>query len=163
MSDTFRTFIVPAAHVELARALCALDTGGAGMFTTPLSATGQEPATHYGSTGWVPPTLAAASPLAVWEQDADGAWQRTAYEPGRPDAVAHAAAAADPPVPCTVADVEALFAASDVTMQDPWTACGRLGLSICQPPAGLPAPEEEPAPAAVVEPSDGGAPAGGDP
>lgn len=139
MSDMFRTYIVPAAHVDLARALCALDTGGAGMFTTPLSATGAEPATHFVSTGWVPPTLAAASPLATWQQDADKVWQRTAYEPGRPDAVAKAAADADPPVPCTVAQVEALFAASDVTTQNPWSAFGRLGLRICQPePLGDP-------------------------
>ena len=133
MTDTFRTFVVPAAHVDLARALCALDAGGAGMLTTPLSPTGAEPATHYVSTGWVPPTLAGASPLAVWQQDADGVWQRTAYEPGRPAAVLAAAEAAEPPVPCTLAEVEALFAASDITTQDPWTAFGRLGLTICQP------------------------------
>ena len=45
MSDLFRTFIVPAAHADLARALCALEAGGAGMFTTGLSADGTEPAT----------------------------------------------------------------------------------------------------------------------
>ncbi|MFN9910995.1 MAG: hypothetical protein ACK53L_00335, partial [Pirellulaceae bacterium] len=73
MSDLFRTFIVPAAHADLARALCALEAGGAGMFTTGLSADGTEPASYFVSTGQVPGPLGMAAPCAVWEQDADGA------------------------------------------------------------------------------------------
>jgi hypothetical protein len=133
MTDAFRTYIVPAAHADLARALCALEPGGAGMFATPLSATGAEPATHYGSTGQVPGAMGAASPLAVWEQDADGAWVEVSREPGNAAAVYAAAQAATPPVACTLADVEALFAAADVTQQDPWTALARLGLQMVTP------------------------------
>jgi hypothetical protein len=133
MSDLFRTFIVPAAHADLARALCALEPGGAGMFTTGLSADGTEPATHYVSTGQVPGPLGMAAPCAVWELDADGAWVEVSREPGNPAAVLAAAEAADPPVACTLADIEALFLASDITAQDPVTACGRLGLRIVTP------------------------------
>jgi hypothetical protein len=134
VSDLFRTFIVPAAHADLARALCALEAGGAGMFTTGLSADGTEPATHIVSTGQVPGPLGMAAPCAVWEQDAEGAWVEVSREPGNPAAVYAASQAADPPVACTLADIEALFVASDITAQDPVTACGRLGLRIVTPP-----------------------------
>jgi hypothetical protein len=134
VSDLFRTFIVPAAHADLARALCALEAGGAGMFTTGLSADGTEPASYFVSTGQVPGPLGMAAPCAVWEQDAEGAWVEVSREPGNPAAVYAAAQAADPPVTCTLADIEALFLASDITAQDPVTACGRLGLRIVTPP-----------------------------
>ena len=132
MTNDFRTFIVAAADAALARALCALEPGGAGMFTTPLSPTGAEPATHYISTGQVPGTMGAAAPLETWEQDATGAWVEVSREPGNAAAVYAAAQAAEPPVVCTLADIEALFAASDVTAQDPWVALGRLGLKLVQ-------------------------------
>jgi hypothetical protein len=134
MSDLFRTFIVPAAHADLARALCALEPGGAGMFTTGLSADGTEPASYFVSTGQVPGPLGMAAPCAVWELDADGAWEEVSYEPGNADAVFAASQAADPPIACTVWDIEKLFAASDITAQEPSTACGRLGLRIVTPP-----------------------------
>lgn len=46
---TYRCLIVPDAHVQFARDLCAAVAGpaGAGMFTAPLSPTGAEPATHW--------------------------------------------------------------------------------------------------------------------
>jgi hypothetical protein len=134
MTDVFRTFVCPAAHADLARALCALEAGGAGMFTTGLSADGTEPASYYVSTGQVPGPLGLAAPCAVWEQDAEGAWVEVSREPGNPAAVYAASQAASPPVTCTLADIEALFVASDITAQEPSTACGRLGLLIVTPP-----------------------------
>jgi hypothetical protein len=134
VTDIFRSFFVPAAHADLARALCALEAGGAGMFTTGLSADGTEPASYFVSTGQVPGPLGMAAPCAVWEQDAEGAWVEVSREPGNPAAVYAAAQAADPPVACTLADIEALFVASDITAQEPSTACGRLGLRIVTPP-----------------------------
>ncbi len=134
MNEVFRSFIVLAAHADLARALCALEAGGAGMFTTGLSADGTEPATHYISTGQVPGPLGMAAPCAVWAQDDMGWWVEVSREPGNPAAVYAAAQAASPPVACTLADIEALFVASDITAQDPSTACGRLGLKLVTPP-----------------------------
>lgn len=74
---THCTLIVPAALAPTCRALAAaLAPSGAGMWTTPLSPTGAEPATHYISTGSIdahfaslldsPELLAAATgvPLA---------------------------------------------------------------------------------------------------
>ena len=154
MSDTFKTLTIPDDCVELARQLCALEAGGAGMFTTGLSADGKEPATHYISTGWCPPLIAKFTPLQVWEwQQPDpeqpGAWVQTGSEPGNPVAVYEAAQqpipGSDPPepqVPCTLSDIEALFTDSDITQQEPFVAMGRMGLVIVQPEEPAPEPEE---------------------
>lgn len=55
-----RTCIIPDAYVALARQLAAAAAeSGVGMFTTPLSATGQEPATHWISAGLLREEFAA--------------------------------------------------------------------------------------------------------
>lgn len=63
MNDwTHRTMIVAAQDVSLARSLCqslAEGDAGKGMFSTPLSATGKLPATHYISAGLIWPVMAA--------------------------------------------------------------------------------------------------------
>lgn len=131
--DIFRTLIVPAANVDLARAIAtSFGPGGVGMFTTPLSASGSDPATHYISSGYVPPEYGYLVPLQVWSLDQNGDWVLVASEPGDPVAVYTAATAQG--VVCTQADVDALFAAADVTEQEPFTAMGRLGLIIINPP-----------------------------
>ena len=131
--DIFRTLIVPAANVDLARAIAtSFGPGGVGMFTTPLSASGSDPATHYISSGYVPPEYGYLVPLQVWSQDQNGNWVLVGSEPGDPVAVYTAATAQG--VVCTQADVDALFAAADVTEQEPFTAMGRLDLTIINPP-----------------------------
>lgn len=131
--DIFRTLIVPAAFTDLARAIAtSFGPGGAGMWTTPLSASGSDPATHYISSGYVPPEYGYLVPLQVWSQDQNGDWVLVGSEPGDPVAVYTAATAQG--VVCTQADVDALFAAADVTEQEPYTAMGRLGLTIINPP-----------------------------
>lgn len=131
--DTFKTLIIPDDCVELARQLCALEAGGAGMFTTPLSADGKAPATHYISSGFCPPLITQYTPTQVWEMQ-DDAWVLVDTIPGNPVAVYDASQAADPPVACTLADIETLFADSDITTQKPFVAMGRMGLQIVQPP-----------------------------
>ena len=129
--NLFRTMIVPDANVALARQLCALEAGGAGMLITGLSADGAAPATHYISSGECPPLIVQFCPVQTWEQQ-DGVWVMTGSTPGDPQAVVDAAKAADPPVQCTLAEIEDLFAAADITEQDPWVALGRLGLKLVQ-------------------------------
>lgn len=146
MSDTFKTLIIPDAHVDLARQLCALEAGGAGMFTTGLSADGKEPATHYISSGWCPPLIAKFTPLQVWEWQED-TWVMVDSIPGNAAAVFKASQDADPPLDCTLADIEALFTDSDITQQEPFVAMGRMGLVIVQPEEPVePEPEPEPIP-----------------
>lgn len=131
--DIFRTLVVPTANVELARQIAAsFGPGGEGMWTTPLSASGSDPATHYISTGYVPPDYGYLVPLQTWAQEEDGTWVMTGSEPGDPVAVYTAAVAQG--VVCTQADVDALFTAADVTEQEPFVAMGRLGLQIINSP-----------------------------
>ena len=130
MADIFRTLILPANVTPLAQEIAAtLSTGGIGMWTTGLSATGAEPATHYISTGFIPPEFAHMVPEQFWEQ-IDGEWVQTGSEPGNPVAVYEACTAAGMTV--TLKQIEAVFAVADVTAQEPFTALGRLGLSIAQ-------------------------------
>ena len=138
--DTFRTLIIPDANVDLARQLCALEAGGSGMFTTGLSADGKAPATHYISSGVCPKFVASYGPLQVWEQQ-EGEWVMVDSIPGNAGAVYKASQAADPPVDCTLKDVQALFTDSDITEQEPFTAMQRMGLQMVQPDE--PVQEEE--------------------
>lgn len=136
--DTFRTLIIEESDVALARQLCALEAGGAGMFTTGLSADGKAPASHYISSGVCPKFIAAYGPLQVWEwqqpdSEQTGAWVMVDSTPGNARAVYGASQKAEPPLDCTLADVEALFTDSDITEQDPFVAMGRMGLVMVQP------------------------------
>lgn len=143
MSDVFRTLIVESADVELARTIAAtLDPAHSqGMWETPLSPTGVEPATHYISTGYIGEGFAALVPLATWAQEGDPPeWVQTEYEPGDSFTVLALCESHDPPVEVTLEQIEDLFADSDVTAEDPWVALGRLGLKIVTPEA----PAEEP-------------------
>lgn len=129
MADIFRTMILPAATTPVAQQIAAaLSPAGAGMWTTPLSTTGQEPATHYISTGFIGEDFAYMVPEQMWEQDKEGLWSCVANEGGDASAVYDACVAAE--LAITLADIEAVFAPADVTAQDPFVAMQRLGLSI---------------------------------
>lgn len=133
MAYIFRTLIVPSVNVDLARAIAtSFGPGGDGMFTTQLSTSGFDPVTHYISTGYVPSEYNYLVPLQVWALDEEGDWVLVGSEPGDPVAVYTAATAQG--VVCTQDDVDALFAAADVTEQEPFVAMGRLGLTIINPP-----------------------------
>lgn len=62
MSYAHLSIIVPDAQVAQARSLCEQLAGppGAGMFSAPLSADGQAPATHWCSSGAIGEEFAAA-------------------------------------------------------------------------------------------------------
>lgn len=40
-------------------------------------------------------------------------------------------------ISCTLEDVEAVFSRADVSEQEPFTAMGRMGLNIINPPTGV--------------------------
>jgi hypothetical protein len=131
--DEFRTLILPANVTPLAQEIAAtLSSGGSGMWTTGLSATGSPPATHFISTGFIPPEFAHMVPEQFWVQDETGAWVQTGSESGNPVAVYEACTAAGMTV--TLEQVEAIFAVADVTEQEPFVAMGRLGVMIVQEP-----------------------------
>ena len=133
MTDIFRTLILPATVTPLAQEIAAtLSPGGIGMWTTGLSATGAEPATHFISTGFIPPEFAHMVPEQFWEQDEEGAWVQTGSTPGDPVAVYEACTAAGMTV--TLEEIEAVYAVADVTEQEPFVAMGRMGLVLVSEP-----------------------------
>jgi hypothetical protein len=149
MSNVFRSLLVPAADATMAAELAAMldPVNSTGLFTTPLSPTGTEPATHYISTGYIAESFDGPLPYQAWTQDEQGQWVQTEDDPGSPAAVYAACQQLDPPAPYTLDNIERLWAAADVTDQDPWTAMSRLGLQLVQPE--MPEPEAMPAPAAA--------------
>ena len=109
MDWAHRTIIVPDAVVLPARMACEhlAGAGGSGMFTTPLSSTGELPATHYISSGLI--ELDFANLLAD------------------PDALAAVATQAG----LDAGPLLAIVAASDITEDPADVALARLGLQLC--------------------------------
>lgn len=126
MTDwTYRCLIVPDDQVEYARALSEAVAGaaGAGMWTTPLSASGLLPATHWISAGLISAEFAALLPLTTFPADAE-----PIYTPGNPEVVAQLAT--DNGYSTTTEQVQALFDASDITEQEAMQEISRTGLKI---------------------------------
>lgn len=133
MSDTFSTLIIQAQDAPLARDIAAaFGPGGANMFTTPLSASGLDPASHYISSGYIPQEFVSLAPSTTWTQDEDGQWIATDHYDG--DAATVYAYASQAGIQCSLADVEGVFSRSDCSAQEPFVAMGRMGLMIVNPP-----------------------------
>lgn len=126
---THRTIIVPAYIVEPARAACAglAGPGGSGMFTTPLSPTGEAPATHYISSGLIEAPFADLLPLTNVSY-AEDSTPSVETRPGNVTLTTQLATAAG--LPITEAEVSALLAAVDVSDSAAEDALARLGLKI---------------------------------
>jgi hypothetical protein len=132
--DIFRTLIVPADQAPLARLIAeALDPVNCqGMFQTGLSPTGDEPATHYISSGGVSEGFAALVPFAVWAQEPDGQWVEISRDPGKPAQTFALCQQAGLEV--TLEAIEVMYASADVTAENPWAAMARMGLQLVQAP-----------------------------
>ena len=129
MTYTFRTFIVPAIVVGMARTMCSALAGpaGDGMFTTELSATGSDPVTHYISSGVISDEMAALLPLTTVNPDGT-----VTTEPGDPAYAVELAAQAG--ITVTLAAIKTLYASIDVSDQEPFAATTRLNLQIVRVP-----------------------------
>lgn len=126
---THRTIIVPAAFQSLAQGLCeaaAEGAAGAGMFTTGLSETGTEPATHYISSGPIYENLADLLPLTTLAYEEEDTTETT--RPGNVETVEAIALQAGFTLP--PGTIAALFDAIDVTELGPWAAMARLDLKL---------------------------------
>lgn len=131
--DTFATLIIQAQDAPLAREIAAaFGPGGIGMWTTPLSASGLDPASHYISSGYIPQEFVSLAPSTTWTQDEEGNWIATDHYPG--DAATVYAYASQAGIQCSLADVEGVFSRSDCSAQEPFVAMGRMGLTIIDPP-----------------------------
>ena len=128
MSYTHRVIVVPAAFQQLAQGLCeaaAEGDAGKGMFTTGLSATGETPATHYISSGYIERQFADLLPLTTLDEEGNASTR-----PGNVGFVEAVAAQAGISLPAGT--VAALLSAIDVSEQEPFTAMARLGLRFSQ-------------------------------
>ena len=95
------------------------------MFTTGLSPDGTEPASHYISSGPIANEFGDLLPLTSFDEE--GA------PTTRPGDVATVEAIADQAgITLPAGTIAALFAAIDVTEQEPFTAMARLGVQIVQ-------------------------------
>jgi hypothetical protein len=132
MADTFSTLIIQAADADTARAIAAaFGPGGVGMWTTPLSATGQEPATHYISSGYIPEEFVSLAPCTTWEQDETGNWIASDIYPG--DAATVYAYAEMGGLPISLVTIQGIFSRADCSPQEPFVHMGRMGLQIINP------------------------------
>lgn len=133
-----RAMIVPAVFQQLAQGLCAAAAqggAGAGMFTTALSADGNEPATHYISSGRIEDVFADLLPLTtVTPAEVEGDPAVVSTQAGKVEEVEAIAAQAGITLPAGT--IAALFAAIDVSDQEPFVAMARVGLELVQEPMG---------------------------
>ena len=140
--DVYRTMIVPADQAPLARLICSTLGGMSyeGMFEVGLSTTGDEPATHFISSGGVGDGFAALIPFTVWAQEGDPPeWVEVSHDPGKPVKTHELCIQAGLEV--TLEAIEVLYASADVTAENPWMAMGRLNLQLVRPPVPEPTTE----------------------
>jgi len=133
--DVFRTLIVAADQAPLARLIAAtLDPVNCqDMFTTGLSPTGDEPATHYISSGGISEGFAQLVPFTVWAQEGDPPqWVEVSHDPGHPAKTFELCIQAGLEV--TLEAIEVMYASADVTAENPWAAMARMGLQLVRPP-----------------------------
>ena len=112
MIYTHRTIILPASITPTCQALSEALSGeaGSGMWTTGLSPTGAEPATHFISTGMISDEFAAMI--------------------AGPDVMFAACEAAG--LSTTLAKCERILGKADVSDEEPFFAIARLGLILVQ-------------------------------
>ena len=137
--DVYRNLIVPADQAPLARLIAeTLDPVNCqGMFQTGLSPAGDEPATHYISSGGISEGFAALVPFSEWSwqqpnPDRPGQWWETGYSPGHPAKTFELCIQAG--LDITLEAIEVLYASADVTAENPWMAMARMGLQLVQAP-----------------------------
>ena len=124
MTWLFRTMIVPATIAPTVRALAdSFGPAAQNMWTTGLSPTGAEPATHWISTGLIGDDFAAIMP---YSHMVDEVWTTDAYDPAAFVALAELNGVTPPPVE----QITQIMSMVDVSDQEPFAAMARLGLQI---------------------------------
>lgn len=134
MQEAYRNIIVEDAQVALARQITEhlAPVGGKNMFTTGLSPTGAEPATHWISSGFIDADYAALIPLVEWTQNEEGQWEVAIISPGYPEVIMNMCLMQEPPLEVTLTEVQAVLDATDVTLEQPFAAMARMGLQMVQ-------------------------------
>ena len=123
-----RTMLVPDSIVEIARALAeSFGPASENMWTTPLSPTGELPATHWISTGFVGDDFAAVLPFSHF---VDSAWVTEPYS----TTAFMALTETNNVTPLPVEQITSIMSMVDVSDQEPFAAMARLGLTLVEEP-----------------------------
>ena len=139
-----RAMIVPDSIVVTVRALAdSFGPAAQNMWTTPLSPTGELPATHWISSGLVDKPFADFMPFGEWvattDVDVNGMpienWTVTPANPDNfftllQEYLPETPEGEDPPAIPTVEQLTYIMSMVDVSAQDPYTAMDRLGLKL---------------------------------
>lgn len=124
MTWLFRTMIVPDSIVATVRSLAdSFGPAASGMWATPLSPTGELPATHWISSGFVGDDFAAVLPLSHYVDDV---WVTEPYDPAAFIAMCATYGIEAP----TVEQITQIMGLVDVSEQESLAAMERLGLQI---------------------------------
>ena len=128
MAWAYRNMIVADAVVDTCRNLAMLLAGEEQkLWTTPLSPTGTELATHWISSGMIEAQFGGLLPLNEPVFDGE-VWIDNWLSPGNPALLAELSGGA-----VTEEQVQAIFSLCDVTLEEPQAAFARLGLQMVQP------------------------------
>lgn len=126
-----RTMIVPDSIVATVRSLAdSFGPASTGMWTTPLSPTGNLPTTHWISTGLIGEDFAAIMPFS---HEVEGAWITEPYSA----AAFMVLTEANNVTPLPVEQITSIMSMVDVSDQEPFAAMDRLGLMLVQEPIEL--------------------------
>lgn len=146
MKETYRNIIVSNEFVELARKITETlaPVGGKGMYTTPLSSTGEESATHWISSGYIDEDYANLLPLVEWkyeisEGSEEGNWTKTFVSNGYPEIILDMYTQAiqipeEEPIvsDVTLEEITDMLNSSDITLETPQQSWARLGIQLIQ-------------------------------
>lgn len=123
---THRTIIVPDAVVVPARMACEAlaGSGGSGMYTVPLSPTGELPVTHWVSSGVIDQDFAALLPTKAYSPETDSWVTEQSNSSILEDLCTQAG------VPYEV--ISQVLLLSDISTQSAEEALSRLGLKLVQ-------------------------------
>ena len=125
---------VPATIVEQVRALAdSFDPAASGMWTTGLSPTGAEPATHFISAGLIGDDFAAIMPFSHFDDSDPAVWVTDPYDHAAFVALCELNGITSPPVE-TLMQIMSMV---DVSDQQHFAAMARLGLVLAVEPNPL--------------------------
>lgn len=134
-NQIYRNMIVANNHIELARNICSTlaPNGGANMFTTPLEDSSNT-ITHWISSGFIDEQFANLMPLIQWDYNVDdSSYTKQVLSNGSSNTIQYLCSQAESPLETSIDDIELLFASSDVTTEEPFSAINRLNLKIHTP------------------------------
>lgn len=126
--------IVPDALVATVRQLAdSFGPAASGMWVTPCSPSGNLPATHWISSGGIGEEFAAVLPLTTVTQPTElDAAPVITVTPANTDAFLALCASMGVTDPPAIVQLKSIFAAVDVSEQDPFVAMARLGIKLIE-------------------------------